>query len=71
MNDILAPWTQLIVAVLQRGIDRGEMRAGIDSAVAVESLIGPILSTSTMRGCRVTPKQNAAFVDIFLRGVAP
>jgi len=47
------------------------MRPGIDSAVAVESLIGPILSTSTMRGRRITPKQNAAFVDIFLRGVAP
>ena len=70
MNDILAPWTRVIVAVLQRGIDRGEMRSGIDSAVSVESLIGPILSTSTMRGRRITPKQNAAFVDIFLRGVA-
>jgi hypothetical protein len=56
--------------VFARGVDRGEMREGIDLDVAINALLGPVLSISAVRGETITPAQVETFVDIFLRGVS-
>ena len=68
--NVIDPWHGVMTAVFDRGVARGEMRPGIDTRMAIDALMGPILSTSAVRGEKIAPKTLEAFVDIFLRGVS-
>lgn len=68
--NVVDPWQALFAAIFTRGVERGEMRAGIDFVTAIDALLGPILSTVSTRGQKVTAAQAETFVDIFLNGVS-
>ena len=70
VTSIVDSWDGVMRKVFARGVDRGEMREGIDLDVAINALLGPVLSISAVRGETITPAQVETFVDIFLRGVS-
>lgn len=68
--NVIDPWAAVFAAIFDRGVERGEMRAGIDLTTAIEALLGPTLGIVGTRGQKVTPKQAETFIDIFLNGVS-
>lgn len=67
---VVKPWAKVLDTVIARGVERGEMREGIDSTIAMEALLGPVLSLTVVRGRKVTSAQCETLVDIYLGGVA-
>ena len=59
------------VAVLQRAEQRGELRAGLDHRLLLESLIGPVHVRLLLTGGDLDETLVTATVDLFLRGVRP
>ena len=70
VTSVVDSWDGVMRKVFARGVDRGEMREGIDLDVAINALLGPVLSISAVRGETITPAQVETFVDIYLRGVS-
>ena len=68
--NVVDPWGVVFAAIFERGVERGEMRPGLDLTTAIEALVGPTLGIAGTRGQKVTPKQAETFVDIFLNGVS-
>jgi AcrR family transcriptional regulator len=56
--------------VLQRGIERGDLRADIDAEIAHELLIGPAYYHLLLGGKRLDKQFAGRIVDAFLRGAA-
>jgi AcrR family transcriptional regulator len=67
----LAARTQTMRAVLERGIDRGELRADIDLAVAIDLLRGPLLMRGVLTGDRLDEPFVTRVVDFVMRALAP
>lgn len=68
-TSVLTPWNAVIRTVFDNGAARGEMRTGIDPQIAIDSLMGTMVSICIVRGQKVTPAQTKALVDIFVGGV--
>ena len=64
---IMRPRFDDAVMVLQRGMDRGELRAGVDLKVAVHAMIGSILAWH-MLGVPQSREQIEETVDTIWRG---
>ncbi len=66
---VVAARREQVVQVIERGIDRGDLRPDTDPAVATELLVGPVYFRLVFGG-----RLDAAFaeqvVDAFLRGAA-
>lgn len=69
-DSVITPWSTVIRAVFARAIERGEMRSGVDQQLAIDALMGPLVSVCIVRGQRVAPRQVEALTDMFLGGVA-
>ena len=67
---VIGPWSEVINSVFTRGVERGEMRADVDHQLAIDALMGPLVSSCIVRGQSVTPAQVDELVDMFLGGVA-
>ena len=67
---VVAARREQVVQVIERGIERGELRQDTDPATATELLVGPVYFRLVFGG-----RLDAAFaeqvVDAFLRGAAP
>lgn len=59
----------MVVATLQRGVDRGELRADLDTEAAAEMLIGAFLARYLHRG-RPDPGWPRRVVDSAWPGLA-
>ena len=59
-----------VVAVLERGIARGELRADTDAEIAHELLIGPAYYHLLLGGKKLDAHFAGRIVDAFLRGAA-
>lgn len=70
-NEISRPWGAVVHACMARGVERGEMRADVDVQSALQLLLSPLVTVGAMDEKKITTKQVNAWVDIFLRGVAP
>ena len=78
-KEVVEPGQTLIRRILQRGIDRGEFRAGLDLDYAIYSIVAPmiflIMSKHSMGACLardmdISPeKYIASQIDIILNGV--
>lgn len=68
--NVVQPWAEVFTNIFARAVDRGEMRPGIDVAIATEALLGPALCITGARGEQVTAAHAEALVDIFLNGVS-
>jgi AcrR family transcriptional regulator len=68
---IIQPRREVIKAALQRGIDRGELRADLDVDVAMLSLTGTVMARGKHDPTPASPGFAARVVDELLAGVAP
>ena len=67
----LAARTEAMREVLERGISRGEVRADVDLAVAIDVLRGPLLFRGVFSGDRLDERFIGRLLDIVMRGLAP
>ena len=67
----LAARTQTMRHVIERGIARGELRADIDVAVAIDLLRGPLLVRGVLSGDRLDEPFVMRVVDLAMRAMAP
>jgi AcrR family transcriptional regulator len=70
-QDIIEPRRNMVRAVLQRGVDTGELRADLEVELALAMLIGPILIQRVMRWHPDldADKMPAQVVDALLAGM--
>jgi AcrR family transcriptional regulator len=68
---IIQPRREVIKAALQRGIDRGELRADLDVDVAMLSLTGTVMARGKHDPTPASPGFAARVVDELLAGMAP
>lgn len=66
----LAARTQLLHAVLARGVERGELRADVDLSVAMDVLRGPLLMRAMLSGDRIDEPFVTGVIDLVWRGLA-
>lgn len=66
---LVAPRRELMRAVWDRGVARGELRADVDPDAAVDLLIGPVLYRLLMGHAPLDDAASDALVDTALRGL--
>ncbi len=75
MRDVLKEYAQAIDRLLASGIERGEVRADADVALARRMLVGALeeIELEWLLGERTRPLVPAAerFASLFCRGIAP
>ena len=71
VNDLNKPWIAVMVAIVERGIARGQARKGTDPVAVARLVLSPTFATGATRGARLTGKDITALVDTVLKGVAP
>ena len=60
-----------VYAALQRGIDRGELRPGVDLSLIYDMLIGPLLMRSVVSGEQLGADMAEQIVDAMLAAFEP
>jgi len=70
-NEIARPRAVVALDCLSRGVERGEMRADVDPMQAWQLLASPLVAVAAVDDKKLSTQQVTAWVDIFLRGVAP
>jgi AcrR family transcriptional regulator len=68
---VVSPRRQVLRAVLERGVDAGQVRPDADLDLMIELLVAPLLVRTVIRPVPVTDDQVAEIVDAVLAGVAP
>ncbi len=69
-QQFLAPRRAESMALIQRGIDRGEIRPDVDVGLALDMLIGTIVYRSMITGGDLSEAVAERAVDQVLRGIA-
>jgi AcrR family transcriptional regulator len=67
----LAPRRAALSAVLERGIERGELRADLDVELALDVLGGPLFYRLLITGGPIDEQLAEGVVELILRGFAP
>jgi AcrR family transcriptional regulator len=67
----LAGRRSALQAVLERAVDRGDLRPEIDVALALDVLAGPLFYRLLVTGGPIDEQLAAGVVDLILRGFAP
>lgn len=67
---IVAPRRKVIFAALERGIEGGEIRPGVDVEIIADLLAGPVVIRRLLTGRPVTARFIREVVDMVLDGVA-
>lgn len=66
---VIAPTREQIATVVQRGIDRGELRDDLDVGIAVDMIIGTVVIKRLSGGFQDAPRSwQGQFVDTLLHG---
>jgi AcrR family transcriptional regulator len=68
---LVAPRRELMRAVWDRGVARGELRADLDPDTALDLLIGPVLYRLVMGHAPLDEASADALVDAAMSGFAP
>jgi AcrR family transcriptional regulator len=66
LNDYATPRRESVWRALQRGVDRGELRADIDFAFVSDLLIGPLFMRSVVWGQHLDASMAKTTVDVVL-----
>ena len=64
-------WRDVVQRVVERAAARGEVRADVDVALAIELIAGPLFHRFLITGGAVDEPLTKAVVDVVLRGLAP
>jgi AcrR family transcriptional regulator len=67
---LLKPNREVVLAMLQRGIDTGEFRPDVNLEVVADLLVGPTFFRILVSGAEVTPELASDTVDLVLRGIS-
>jgi AcrR family transcriptional regulator len=70
-RQILAPRRAGVAAIIQAGVDSGELRADLDVDLAVDQVVGPLLYRVVVQDIAAGPGDCARLVDAVLAGLAP
>ena len=68
---ILEHRREIVFAIVERGIERGEVRPDVDAEVVADMLGGTVVMRVLLTGGAVTPKLIRCAVDTLLDGAAP
>ncbi len=68
-TNFLQPRRQAAITILQRGIERGDLRPDTDVDVVLDCLVAPMYYRRMISGRPITPELGDALVDQVLRGV--
>jgi AcrR family transcriptional regulator len=71
LSDYVGLRRSAVYAALQRGIDRGELRPGVDLSLIYDMLIGPLLMRSVVSGEQLGPDMAEQIVDAMLAAFEP
>jgi len=71
VSKYLAPRRAAVWQVLQRGVDRGELRADVDFAFVYDLLVGPLFMRSVVWGEPLPPDVAEKTADVILTAFAP
>lgn len=66
---LMKPNRAALIALLEQGIVRGELRAGVDVEVVADLLVGPLFFRLLFSGAPVLPELAVATVDTVLEGI--
>jgi AcrR family transcriptional regulator len=70
VSQYLAPRRATVWQVLQRGVDRGELRADVDFALVYDLLVGPLFMRAVVWGQRLPPDAAEKTADVILAAFA-
>ncbi len=70
IDPVLRGRRQPILRALERGVERGEVRADLDLELAADLIFGPILSRVFFAGRRINPRIVGPVVAAALRGIS-
>jgi hypothetical protein len=62
---------QKVRAVLREGVERGELRPGVDLELAADVLLGPLLMRRLITQATITPAVGRKLVDILFDSYGP
>lgn len=68
---LMKPNRAAMLALLERGIESGEVRADIDLEVTADLLVGPLFFRLLFSGDEVSPELAQRTVRAVMRGIAP
>ena len=71
VNEYLVPRRAAVWQVLQRGVDRGELAADIDFALAYELLMGPLFVRSVIWGFHLGRDVAESLADVVIAAFPP
>jgi len=71
VSQYMSPRRALVQQALQRGIDRGELKADADFAFIYDLLVGPLFMRAMVWGEQLEPDAAEATVDVILAAFAP
>jgi len=71
VSQYMSPRRALVQQALQRGIDRGELKADADFAFIYDLLVGPLFMRAMVWGEQLEPDAAEATVDAILAAFAP
>ena len=69
-ENLVAPRRAVMAEVLRRGIERGELRAGLDVELAIDMLTGPWVYRLLIAGGEMPHIDPAALLDLIFEGIA-
>ena len=65
----LTPRRKDAIAIFQRGVERGELREGIDAEVVIDALYSPLFYRLLLRHQPLTKKLVNELVDLVMKGI--
>ena len=65
----LTPRRKDAIAIFQRGVERGELREGIDAEVVIDALYSPLFYRLLLRQQPLTKKLVNELVDLVMKGI--
>jgi AcrR family transcriptional regulator len=66
---VTGPRRHAMVEVLERGVERGELRPGLDADAVVDQLVGPLFYRQVIAATPVDRESVAQVVDLVLSGI--
>jgi hypothetical protein len=69
LDDYVSYRRRPLVAILERGLERGELRDGVDISIVVDALIGPYIYRKLLTGGPLGQQFATELLDVVLPGV--
>jgi AcrR family transcriptional regulator len=71
IENVIAPRQAAALAIIQRAVERGELRADLDIHRTLDMLVGAIIYRVLFGGTQNLPETIASYVDLLIEGAAP